>query len=250
METATSAAATASAASPGPSTPEQEGGRRREVGLEERVAVPGDGGHDPQPRGPRRRDRLAERGRLARGSRKALPIDPRSAFHPNGSALAPQKIAPVAPPGLGRAHDRADVAGVLHVHPPPAPAAGARRRARDRLVAGRAAMATMPEGVETGLIASMTARAAVRVSMPARARASRTRAPSPVSASPSPTTAVSTDDAALQRLVQQVQAVEQQARALVLAARDRAAGGDERVMAAGEVSHGGGADADQHSRLC
>ena len=32
------------------------------------------------------------------GSRRLLPIDPRSAFQPNGSADAPAAIKPVAPP--------------------------------------------------------------------------------------------------------------------------------------------------------
>ena len=48
------------------------------------------------------------------GRRKALPIDPRSAFQPNGSA---QPLAATTPAAAGRfrgPHDRADVARILH----------------------------------------------------------------------------------------------------------------------------------------
>ena len=49
------------------------------------------------------------------GRRSALPIEPRSAFQPNGSATAPAATTPGGASRLGDAHDRAEVAGILHV---------------------------------------------------------------------------------------------------------------------------------------
>ena len=72
------------------------------------------------------------------GRRSALPIDPRSAFQPNGSAQAPAAITLVAPAGLGDADDRAEVAGILHVAGDDARAAPARRSSRAVLGSGPA----------------------------------------------------------------------------------------------------------------
>ena len=86
--------------------------------------------------------------------RSALPIDPRSAFHPKGSAQAPAQTTPVAPP-----------ASATRMMAPTFPGSctstaittsGVPRYARE-LSGGRAsAIATMGLGDRTGLSARMT----------------------------------------------------------------------------------------------
>ena len=95
------------------------------------------------------------------GSRSALPIEPRSAFHPNGSAHAGRHDA-LAPPPRRRAQSR-----------PRCPDPGRRRRrraGRERVhadtVRGRSARATTGLDDRTGLIAAMTGAVATATSHP------------------------------------------------------------------------------------
>src|SRR5262245_23198906 len=89
------------------------------------------------------------------GSRRLLPIDPRSAFHPNGSADAPAAIIPVAPPASAtraiapRLPGSCTSAAATTSGTWPA-------KTRSSTGAGRAASATMPSAERTGLIASIT----------------------------------------------------------------------------------------------
>ena len=115
-DTRASASRRMSSPSPAPSLPNSSSvGGRRSTRVGSRAA-PRHGGEDaeaaptappPAPRRASRRPPPAAAGRC--------PSSPRSAFQPNGSALAPQKAAPVAPPASAARTTAPDVARFLHV---------------------------------------------------------------------------------------------------------------------------------------
>ena len=133
------------------------------------------------------RSRRPAAARAATGSRNVLPIAPRSAFQPNGFGGSVARDDAGRAAGFGGPHDRADVAGVLHAAQISTsgwrPDADARHRPRSecsRQWTRARAMATMPEGCCTGLIA---ARTLIGDGEDATRRALRDRARARVSAS-------------------------------------------------------------------
>ena len=113
---------------------------------------------------------------MAIGIRSALPMLPRTAFHENGFADAPETSTPVTPP-----------ASAARINPPRLPGSWTSAATRVnplsvRLMVPasndvRRAMATMPDGDRTGLIAAKTESLTVKTGAPADSSA-RARSPS------------------------------------------------------------------------
>ena len=92
------------------------------------------------------------------GSRNALPMAPRTAFHPNGSAPPGVVTTPVAPPASAARMMAPRLPGSWMSAAPTSSAVACCMRSPVAAWRGRAASATMPVGVRTGLIASSTER--------------------------------------------------------------------------------------------
>ncbi len=109
------------------------------------------------------------------GRRKALPIDPRRAFHPNGSADRPAAATPLAPPASAtrtmapRFPGSCTLTAATTSGDRPANAVAARS-------AGRSASATTALGDRTGLSASMTEAEATATSTSRASRRDRSAA--------------------------------------------------------------------------
>jgi len=110
-------------------------------------------------RTPRRRASRHTSSRLApaaTGSLNALPIEPRRAFHPNGSADPAVTTTPVAPAASAERMMAPTLPGsctsTAHTT-----SAGCASSTRSGSAGCHRATATMPEGVLTGLAASITA---------------------------------------------------------------------------------------------
>ena len=153
---------------------------------------------------------------------------------------------------FGHADDGADVAGILdaggHAEEGFFTAGGRMSASSCR---GRAASATTPEGVEAGLIASITGSetCATRQPRPASVVASRRAAPSGAPSTFVVNAAVDIARPAARASCTQVEAVEEHAAAFVrVALRHAAHQEDERVLAAGDGLHGLSLRASRQSR--
>ena len=173
------------------------------------------------------------------GSRRALPIEPRSAFQPKGSADGAADDEAGGAAGLGDAGDRADVAGILHVDGDDEQARAAGARTPASACRGRAPTATTPDGVVAGLMAAITASETwtTRTPVPARLVASRRARPSAAASARGVKAALASGDLRGARLLDEMQAVEEQA-LRVAALADPPHEPDERVLAAGDHFHG------------
>ena len=103
------------------------------------------------------------------GSRSALPMLPRTAFHENGCRRAAHECAGDAA-GFRDPEDRADIAWLLNIDDDKHEGEVAAHRSLGSL-AGRATIAAMPDGVFTGLNASNTSSDVSITSTPSRASA-------------------------------------------------------------------------------
>ncbi len=147
--------------------------RPAEVGVEQRLAAARHGRDDAAAvRARASASAWAVSGSIATGNRSALPIDPRSAFQPNGLALMPAAITPPAPP----ASATRTMAPTLPGSCTSAAMTTSAELAVDRVPpswAGRSPMATSWLGDRTGLMASITGAAPATMGMPRLAISSR-----------------------------------------------------------------------------
>ena len=155
IETTSSAVATTPLSSPPPSPPSQtRHGPRRSVSD---TGVPSRG-TAASTRSPRASAsaRTSSRVRVrTTGSRTALPIEPRRAFHPYGSA-PPTVMTPVAPPASTARMTAPVLPGSCTPSNPTTSGCGG-GAAASKPTGRSVASATKPLGVETGLSASITA---------------------------------------------------------------------------------------------
>ena len=147
--TRTSAAATMPSGRPGAFAADEQRSGPREVGVVQRRAAARRRRDDRARRAAgRRATRRADVVRAAIGSRSALPIEPRSAFQPNGSRRARRSTTtPVAPAASAARTIAPTLPGILHVGQRTTTSArrAAPRRALEPAGATRA-MATTPDG--------------------------------------------------------------------------------------------------------
>ena len=125
------------------------------------------------------------------GKRSALPIDPRSAFHPKGLAEAPAAMMPVAPAASATRTIAPTLPGsctstATTINGTPRPKSCAVP------TAGRSASATIALGDRTGLIASMTLAETSVTSTPCSPSAEMSACRSPVSIDADVTAAICT----------------------------------------------------------
>ena len=168
------------------------------------------------------------------------PCAPRSAFHPNGSAVpSPQMIA-VAPHAFRRADDRADVARVLHAdQQQDQRRAGASQAPRER---GRAAARDRHDPRRLADRAHRSEHLC-RHADDARAGALRLlRATASVGAARPPTGMATTSTGTCERtrLLEQMRAVEQHGPPRPPPRGEIAEAADERILPAGDAFHRGG----------
>ena len=182
--------------------------------------------------------------RTAIGIRNVLPIAPRSAFQPNGSAVpSPQMIAGRAA-ALRRADDRADVAGILHAGQDQDERRIGRRSGGTCVAArpgGSARSRRRPDGCRTGLIAASTWSDTCRTRAPARCACSaRSRVVAARPARSAIATSSTGDRASAALPASRCAPSSSTAPSRVRRVRQLAEAAHERILAAGNTFHRGG----------
>ena len=156
-----------------------------------------------------------------------------------GCADAPQTSDAGDAAGFGRANQRAEIAGILHVDGDEDEPVRACSRWRSASIGVRRAMATMPDGERTGLMAAKTVSVTLKTGTPS---ASSARASSPSSVCSGKPGRGDGHRLEVQpgrvRVTHQVNAVEQQPRAgRVRLARQLTERADDRILAARDRLH-------------